>query len=623
MARLRTRPHWLLLALQLVSGPALLDQLVSSVTSAGETQQGASSGRSRAAGASTTAPKATTAIFTVTNTNDSGAGSLRQAVLDANGTAGADTITFSTFFDTPRTITLLSGELPINGSMSINGPGASLLTISGNSSSRIFNITDNVTVNLSGMTMTFGECNTNGGAILNGGTLSMTGSIISSSSADNGGGGIWSSEGSTLMVTGSNISGNTAALGGGIVSVGTLTLVDSGVNGNTAIVSDGGGILSFAMTVIHSAISGNHAPNGLGGGLVHYSFFNGVTSTVTDSTISRNTAGNCSGLFIDDFSTLTVAHSTISENIAGRSSGGICNNGTLTLSDSTISGNSTTIADGNGGGGGLYSYGDTGIISCTIAKNSATGANSAGGIYRDSGTVTLRSSIIAANVNNTTQPDVLAYGNTGVTSNGYNLVGNRGAVGFSGPGDQAGGNGNPILDPRLGPLQDNGGPTLTHALLFGSPALDGGNSTGSGLTTDQRGAGFSRVIDLPAANAGDGADIGAYEAQVPLGTGRVEGLLLHKAAGNVTLSWGPSCQATDTDYAIYEGTLGAFYSHASRFCSTGGAAAMMFTPAAGDTYYLVVALNGTAEGSYGKNSASVERPQGQNACLPQQIGSCP
>jgi hypothetical protein len=93
--------------------------------------------------------------------------------------------------------------------------------------------------------------------------------------------------------------------------------------------------------------------------------------------------------------------------------------------------------------------------------------------------------------------------------------------------------------------------------------------------------------------------------------------------GDVTLTWGFSCQSGDTDYEIYEGTIGAYYSHDSRFCSTGGATTMTFAPAAGNTYYLVVPTNGSREGSYGTATASVERPQGGLACSLQLIGTCP
>ncbi len=104
--------------------------------------------------------------------------------------------------------------------------------------------------------------------------------------------------------------------------------------------------------------------------------------------------------------------------------------------------------------------------------------------------------------------------------------------------------------------------------------------------------------------------------------GSVDSLVLDKADGDqITLSWGASCLATDTDYAIYEGTLGDFTSHTSLFCSTGGATTTTVTPLIGGTYYLVVPHNATREGSYGTSTAG-ERPEGGDGCLPQQFGGC-
>ena len=98
-----------------------------------------------------------------------------------------------------------------------------------------------------------------------------------------------------------------------------------------------------------------------------------------------------------------------------------------------------------------------------------------------------------------------------------------------------------------------------------------------------------------------------------------------KAGGaDITLTWGSSCFApTDNDYAIYEGTIGTYYSHSSRFCSTGGALTKTFTPLGGNKYYLVVPLNGQREGSYGLNSAGSERAAGAGECLPQLFEGCP
>ncbi len=78
----------------------------------------------------------------------------------------------------------------------------------------------------------------------------------------------------------------------------------------------------------------------------------------------------------------------------------------------------------------------------------------------------------------------------------------------------------------------------------------------------------------------------------------------------------------DTDYEIYEGTIGDFTTHAPLFCSTDGATTKTFTPAAENRYYLVVPRNPDLEGSYGVNSSNAQRPRGTPACLPQQLGSC-
>jgi hypothetical protein len=126
----------------------------------------------------------------------------------------------------------------------------------------------------------------------------------------------------------------------------------------------------------------------------------------------------------------------------------------------------------------------------------------------DIGNLTLSSSIVAGNVGNTTVADV----GGAFTNSGFNLIGNLGTgTGLSGNNNQSGTGASP-LNPGLAALANNGGTTLTHALLFASPALDAGSNINA-QTTDQRGTGFSRVVNLAAANAGDGTDIGAFESQ--------------------------------------------------------------------------------------------------------------
>jgi hypothetical protein len=120
-------------------------------------------------------------------------------------------------------------------------------------------------------------------------------------------------------------------------------------------------------------------------------------------------------------------------------------------------------------------------------------------------------------------------------------------------------------------------------------------------------------------------------SQTP-GAGRVPGdaassgqplLVQRSPSEQIALSWSASCLASDDDYEVYEGRMGAYYSHSARLCSTGGATAVPLTPAGGSTYYLVVPRNAEWEGSYGLHGDGSARPQGMGACLPQLLGSCP
>src|SRR4029450_1649678 len=98
---------------------------------------------------------------------------------------------------------------------------------------------------------------------------------------------------------------------------------------------------------------------------------------------------------------------------------------------------------------------------------------------------------------------------------------------------------------------------------------------------------------------------------------------LAKSGGDVTLQWGASCMATDTDYEVYEGTIGSFYSHTERLCSTGGALSATLTPSPGTSYYLVVPRSASSEGSYGRDRSGNERPSGSSTCVARALGSCP
>jgi hypothetical protein len=100
-------------------------------------------------------------------------------------------------------------------------------------------------------------------------------------------------------------------------------------------------------------------------------------------------------------------------------------------------------------------------------------------------------------------------------------------------------------------------------------------------------------------------------------------LVLEPFGGNLLLTWSDSCIVTDNDYEVYEGTIGSYYSHVSKICSTGGATAAVVAPALASSYYLVVPSNGTNEGSYGRSSSGTERPVGGGQCLTRLAGACP
>jgi fibronectin-binding autotransporter adhesin len=395
--------------------------------------------------------------FVVTNTNDDGStGSLRWAVAQANALPGPATITFDpSFSGSPHTITLTSGPLTLmNGfQTTITGPGASLLTVSGNNASQVFVVYGGVTASLSGLTISQGLAPwwENGSGLLNAGTLTLTNDTLSG----NSGGGALSNSGS-LTLSGSTVSNNTAH---GIFNSGTLAVTSSTISGNSA--TNGGGV------------------------------FNSGTATVTTSTVSGNSGG---GIF--STGTLAVSRSTLSGNSGSSFGGGISNFGMLTVTSSTLSGNAALSS-----GGGVFSAGTLVVTSSTLSNNTA---NRGSGID-NRGTLTLDSTIVAADLGSA---DV--WGGAVVTS-AYNLIGDGSTLLSLTNGsnaNQIGTSASPI-NPLLGALGNNGGPTQTMALLSGSPALGGGDAnakdpSGNLLTADQRG--------LPRPVQGR-FDIGAFESQ--------------------------------------------------------------------------------------------------------------
>ena len=383
------------------------------------------------------------ATFNVTNLNDSGSGSLRQAILDANASVGDDLITFDSLLS-GQTITLFTDELTITDDLTIDGDldnnGIADITIQRDANApafRIFNVDDgdsnpDQTVILDGLAITGGMTagsNGDGGGILNQENLTVVNSIVSGNTATGEGGGISNpTESSYLTVNNSTISGNSAAGSGGGIYGGFfsyLTVSNSTINGNSASGYYGGGgiaVYNSFLTVSDSTISNNNAIGTRGGGIygggsVSNSTISGNSAangggihsrslTVNDSTVSDNTGGGIStsnGGFVDvnnstvnsntgsgisaDFrSNLTVNNSTISNNSAASGAGVRVSDSYLTVNNSTISDNSTT---GPGGGiaisidfGLRYFNGFVGaatVTNSTISNNSTTGDNSDGG----------------------------------------------------------------------------------------------------------------------------------------------------------------------------------------------------------------------------------------------------
>jgi hypothetical protein len=292
--------------------------------------------------------------------------------------------------------------------------------------------------------------------------------------------------------------------GGGILLGATahLTLIDCNVVNNIAPhARDGGGIFNNAGTLklIRTTVSGNAATNG--GGIANG---DGGVVNLTDSTVSDNFAFQGGGIFSGYFDTsgstrVVLTNSTVSTNNAQTFGGGIFQNrGPLTLTNVTVSGNQAGAS-----GGGIEAMDSPVLINnSTIVAN---GTNEFGGGLEARGTTTLSNTIVAGNTAPDTQFGTAPDCSGRITSGGYNLI--RSTSGCNIVGNAAG---NVVgQDPRLGLLAFNGGPTRTHALIDGSPAIDAGNpavpgggSTGACALSDQRGYLRPR---------GATCDIGAFE----------------------------------------------------------------------------------------------------------------
>ena len=432
-------------------------------------------------------------VVTVTSTADSGAGSLRAALLAANP---GDTISIPT----PGDYFVTSAELVVSKDVSIEGSGPTVRVV-GDGNNRVFNVTaDNVT--LSGLTVTGGGLSGGtaaGGGILNGaGTLalrdvSVTGNTVSSESGGIPEGGGVSNKAGTLEIVESTIGGNTVAVtpggggipeGGGVANFeGAVRISRSTISGNTASIAKpggapaGGGIETTrgSLTITDSTVSGNKSIGGSvaqGAGIA--AFF--TTTALTRATLSANAA-------------IESGASTVSDG------GGILQfRGSLSLVNSTVSANTATAEKSEGGGVEVEET-TAEVTNSTIASNAATGTGGLGGnlLASREATVTLQNTIVAGGTA-TTGPNCAVTPKSVLQSQGHNLD-SLGDCGFTAAGDLVG------TDPLLAALSENGGPTQTMALAATSPAIDA--AAGAACPpTDQRGV---------LRRAGAGCDIGAFE----------------------------------------------------------------------------------------------------------------
>jgi hypothetical protein len=464
-------------------------------------------------------------MFPVTSTADDGStGTLRWAVAGAKADTTPSMIVFE-LGTAPATITLTQGQLELSNTSEpvaiYDGTGQGPVTISGNDQSGAFQVDSGVTASISGLTIIDGSATSGGGGVFNEGSTTLVNCTISgNTSADGAGGGLYNTFSGHLKAYGTTISGNTSSNeGAGVYNDGTAYLSGCTISGNSNNNSGGGVWNRNSIDVSGCTVSGNNAF--VGGGLE-----NEGTATVTDCTISQNTASKSGGGVANGFvsyvsggndtAALTLTGSTISNNtVSGGTSGGggagILNDGQASLCDSTIANNFANNGQfaATSGGGGLDDTGTASLVACTVSGNTTTGIG--GGIYvggTGADTVTLNNTIVAGNESapygGSVSPSDIIGGSGAVVSGSNDLVGTGGSAGLSSITNLLG-----VVDPDLGPLGENGGPTETMALLTGSLAIHGGSLAleigpgSSALTSDQRGL----PLDTPS------PDIGAYQTQ--------------------------------------------------------------------------------------------------------------
>lgn len=481
---------------------------------------------------------------------------LREAIISATGNGSAtngciagdgnDVIEFNS--SSPETITLnspISINDPVDDNeLLINGPGTDQLTINAGENGAAFSAVRAI-VNLNSLSITGGTGSDGGGFAANRSTITFNSVRVHNNTAQFSGGGIFGGQESTITLINSEVTNNTSNgtgnNGGGginIINGSHLELINTSINNNAAN-QRGGGIIVFRSTATiaeGSEVNSNQisGTNGLGGGIFMYSFASddeiGLT-TITNSTVSNNSSTGDGGGVRSVRSYLDLNSSTVSGNIADGSGGAmlVSDVAKMNIVNSTISGN-TTIT---GSTAGIRSNASTmTIANSTITANSA--ATNVGGVFIDgNSTVTLANTIIAGNMgatgngreiyanngNGSYTPTFLTPSRNLLGNSNYNELMAFGVVSAPNPLGNLLGTSDRLAIPTssiFSGLEDNGGPTLTHALTTNSRALSRGNCSASGTNLDQDQRGEAR---------GASCDLGAFELDdsncfvVPTGDG--------------------------------------------------------------------------------------------------------
>jgi CSLREA domain-containing protein len=497
------------------------------------------------------APSAGAATFTVDTLADQddnscadGDCSLRDAAYAANNASGADVITFASGLSGQITLTDPDGDIELYDAVSIDGPGADVLAVSGNDATQIFyfntggNGTTYYDITISGLTVRDGHSASGGGALYGAQTeLHIVDSVFTSNEAAGRAGGAIHGKQVDLVVSNSVFTDNTGNgnEGGALYLSSTrsnygssggelgITISDSVFTDNSN--SGGGGAIGIdgsdaSVLIERTTISGNDAT--IGGGLRVLDLVGGNYLTIDATTIAGNDAGTAGGLYLVQMDGDTeITNSTISGNTAERRGGGVMvyllgPGATVAVKNSTVAGNvAGTYPTGDYGGGGIY--------------------------LDDPGPIELSSTIVADNS----------------ADSGPDLAQETGSAGFAvshslieDPSDATIANGGSNIfgtDPQLGPLANNGGPTQTQLPSLSSPALEAG--VANGLDTDQRGLARTSDLQLVPNKAGsDGTDIGAVEIQAADVEAECQGAVVRRLAGS---DGGETVTGTDNPESIF------------------------------------------------------------------------